>query len=104
MLNSGRIVLPRHDRLFNQIVSLERRVARGGHATIDHPAGQHDDLANAVAGCAREAFSYGGYLTDYRWVNHDDGDEPVEDKDGKVLGTTRGDEHGAALARSGQAG
>jgi hypothetical protein len=32
MLNSGRIVLPKNDRLFNQLVSLERHVARGGHA------------------------------------------------------------------------
>jgi hypothetical protein len=47
MLNSGRIVLPKNDRLFNQLVSLERHVARGGHDVIDHPRDQHDDVANA---------------------------------------------------------
>ena len=48
MLNSGRITLPKNDRLFNQLVSLERHVARGGHDVIDHPRDQHDDLANAA--------------------------------------------------------
>ena len=52
LLNSKRIVLPRHDRLFNQIVSLERRAVRGGHDVVDHPSGQHDDLSNCVAGAA----------------------------------------------------
>ena len=37
LLNSGRITLPKNDRLFNQLVSLERHVARGGHDVIDHP-------------------------------------------------------------------
>jgi len=72
MLNSQKIRLPRHDKLFNQIVSLERRVARSGHESIDHPVGQHDDLANAVAGAAQQAFSYGGFLTDYSWVSGPD--------------------------------
>lgn len=52
LLNSRRIVLPRHDKLFNQIISLERHAVRGGHDTIDHPSGAHDDLANSVAGAA----------------------------------------------------
>jgi hypothetical protein len=38
------------DKLVNQIVALERRVARGGKDSIDHPPNGHDDLANAVAG------------------------------------------------------
>jgi hypothetical protein len=61
LLNSGRIVLPKNDRLFNQLVSLERHVARGGHDVIDHPRDQHDDLANAAMGAAVLAGSYGGY-------------------------------------------
>ena len=65
LLNSRRIVLPRNDRLLNQIVSLERRVARGGHESIDHPVSQHDDLANACAGAALQAFSYGGFSWDF---------------------------------------
>jgi hypothetical protein len=52
LLNSGHIVLPRHDRLIAQIVSLERRVSRAGRDSIDHPPGGHDDVANAVAGVA----------------------------------------------------
>jgi hypothetical protein len=65
LLNSRRIVLPRNDRLLNQIVSLERRVARSGHESIDHPTGQHDDAANACAGAAMAAFSYGGFSWDF---------------------------------------
>ena len=61
LLNSGRIVLPKNDRLFNQLVSLERHVARGGHDVIDHPRDQHDDLANAAMGAAVLAGSFGGY-------------------------------------------
>ena len=52
-LNSGRIMLPRNNRLADQLLSLERTTVRGsGHDRIDHPRGQHDDLANAVAGAA----------------------------------------------------
>jgi hypothetical protein len=66
LLNSKRIVLPKHDRLINQIVGLERKVARGGSDSIDHPAraGCHDDISNAVAGAAFLALSYDGYLYD----------------------------------------
>jgi hypothetical protein len=39
LLNSGRIVLPRHDRLIAQIVGLERRVSRAGRDSIDHAPG-----------------------------------------------------------------
>jgi hypothetical protein len=52
LLNSGRIVLPKSDRLVNQLTGLERRTARSGKDSIDHGPGGHDDLANAVAGAA----------------------------------------------------
>ena len=52
LLNSGRIVLPKSDRLINQLCGLERRTARSGKDSIDHPAGGKDDIANAVAGAA----------------------------------------------------
>ena len=55
LLNAGRIVLPKSDRLVNQICGLERRVARSGKDSIDHSPGSHDDLANAVAGAAEYA-------------------------------------------------
>ena len=61
MLNSGRITLPKNDRLFNQLVSLERHVARGGHDVIDHPRDRHDDLANAAMAVAVLAGTFGGY-------------------------------------------
>jgi hypothetical protein len=49
LLNSGRVHLLDHPKTINQICSLERRTARGGKDSIDHPPGQHDDCANAVA-------------------------------------------------------
>ena len=51
VLNSRRAELLDHPKLFNQLVSLERRTARGGQDKIDHPPGAyHDDLANVCAG------------------------------------------------------
>lgn len=50
LLNSGRAVLPKSERLVNQLCGLERRVARSGKDSIDHGPSGHDDLANAVAG------------------------------------------------------
>ena len=50
LLNSRRVELLDHPRLIAQLCSLERRTARGGRDSIDHPPGQHDDIANAVAG------------------------------------------------------
>jgi hypothetical protein len=49
-LNSGRILLPRNERLTNQLVGLERRTTRAGRDSIDHAPGGHDDIANVVAG------------------------------------------------------
>lgn len=50
MMNSGKIELLNHPRLINQITGLERRTARGGKDSVDHPPGAHDDLANAALG------------------------------------------------------
>jgi hypothetical protein len=52
LLNSGSIVLPKSERLVNQLCGLERRTSRSGKDSIDHGPGGHDDLANAVAGAA----------------------------------------------------
>ena len=49
-LNSKTVKLLDLPRANNQIASLERRTARGGRDTIDHPQRGHDDLANAIAG------------------------------------------------------
>jgi len=50
MLNSKTVELLDHRRLITQLCGLERRTARGGRDSIDHSAGTHDDVINAVAG------------------------------------------------------
>jgi hypothetical protein len=51
-LNARTIRLVDNVRLVNQIAALERRTARGGRDSIDHPPSGKDDVANAVAGVA----------------------------------------------------
>src|SRR6516164_9328074 len=72
LLNSGRITLPRHDRLIAQIVGLERRVSRAGRDSIDHAPGAHDDIANAVSGVVGAIsgvgeFNFEFWLDDHAW-------------------------------------
>jgi hypothetical protein len=50
LLNSRKCQLLDIPRLISQFHGLERRTARGGRDSIDHGPGQHDDIANAVAG------------------------------------------------------
>jgi hypothetical protein len=49
-VNSGRVRLPRNQRMRAQMASLVRHTSRGGRDTIDHPPRAHDDVINAVAG------------------------------------------------------
>jgi hypothetical protein len=49
-LNSGKVALLDHPQITTELLNLERRVARGGQDTIDHPRGMHDDYINAAAG------------------------------------------------------
>ena len=49
-VNAGRVALLDLPVLHAQLVSLERRVARGGRDSIDHGPGGRDDVANAAAG------------------------------------------------------
>lgn len=49
-INSQRIELLDLSALRSQLLSLERRVARGGRDSVDHPPHGHDDIANSVAG------------------------------------------------------
>jgi hypothetical protein len=60
-INSRRIELLDNPRCNNQLVGLERRVARGGKDSIDHAPGAHDDLANVVAGIASGYASRSSY-------------------------------------------
>jgi hypothetical protein len=51
LVNSGKVRLLDHPTLVTQLCQLERKVARSGKDSIDHPPGPfHDDVANAVMG------------------------------------------------------
>lgn len=66
-LNSRKVDLLDNPRLIAQFLDLERRTARGGRDSIDHPPGQHDDLVNATAGLVSAATML-GYDTSLDWV------------------------------------
>ncbi len=65
LVNAGRVELLDDRRLGAQLGGLERRVARGGRDSVDHPPGGRDDRANAAAGAlvlaapARAPFLFG---------------------------------------------
>lgn len=59
MVMSGQCELLDNRRLANQLVNLERKVGRGADL-VDHPPGQHDDVANCAAGALVRALSGGG--------------------------------------------
>jgi hypothetical protein len=65
ILNGGRAELLDHPRLVAQLCALERRTARGGRDSIDHPPGAHDDIANAVAGAIVTASCASGQETPF---------------------------------------
>jgi hypothetical protein len=71
-INSRQIDLLDSDRLVNQLVSLERRTARGGRDSIDHAPGAQDDLANATAGVAAILRAKSAYDTSLSWVGDDE--------------------------------
>jgi hypothetical protein len=49
-VNGRRVELLDHTKLISQLCALERRTARGGRDSIDHPKNQHDDVVNCAAG------------------------------------------------------
>ena len=70
-MNSGKVELLDHPQMIAELLNLERRVARGGRDSIDHPAGLHDDSINAVAGAivlvaGRPRFASAGLFELYR--------------------------------------
>jgi hypothetical protein len=70
-LNSGRIRLLDNPQMVGELLNLERRVARGGHDSIDHPRGLHDDYINAASGAlvlvsGRPRFAGWGVFEFYR--------------------------------------
>jgi hypothetical protein len=76
IINSARCELPDLPRLLNQFTSLERRVGRG-RSSIDHPPGQHDDLANAVAGCVALSVMSPASTYNLAGFGDDDADDPA---------------------------
>jgi hypothetical protein len=50
VLNSGRVSLLDNQRMISQFCGLDRRSGSSGRDTVDHRRGEHDDIANAVAG------------------------------------------------------
>jgi hypothetical protein len=54
IVNARRIELPDVPLLRTQLAALRRRVGRNGREYVDHPDGEHDDIANVVAGVAVE--------------------------------------------------
>src|SRR5439155_25411770 len=49
-INSGLVDLLDNKHLLSQLTALERRTARGGRDSVDHPPNAHDELANAACG------------------------------------------------------
>lgn len=71
-INSRQVDLLEHDRLFNQLLNLERRTARSGKDSIAHPPGSHDDVAAAVAGAVALASVRSKYPgADLKWIDDD---------------------------------
>lgn len=60
LINSGRVELLDHEKMFLQLISLERRTSVTGRDSINHPPGQHDDIINAAAGALVAANEFGG--------------------------------------------
>jgi hypothetical protein len=81
LINSRRVDLLDHPKMISQLCSLERRVARGGRDSIDHPPSGHDDVINAVAGLAAVNGKYGGYSLAPFQADFVDGDATAADRE-----------------------
>ena len=49
LVHSQAVRIPNDPRLLGQLAALQRSPMSGGRERVDHPTGQHDDLANACA-------------------------------------------------------
>ena len=83
LINSARIELLDHGKLIAQLCALERRTARGGKDSIDHPPGGHDDLANALAGLCAINNLHGGYDA-LQMARNFNGTNRTDDPDGNA--------------------
>jgi hypothetical protein len=69
LLNARRIELLDDRKLSAQLCGLERRATRAGRDSIDHAPNGHDDVCNAVAGCASLLAAESPYWRDnMAWV------------------------------------
>jgi hypothetical protein len=70
LINARRIELLDERKLAAQLCSLERRKTRAGRDSIDHAPNGHDDVCNAVAGCASLLAAESHYWRDnMAWVS-----------------------------------
>ena len=70
LINARRIELLDERRLATQLCGLERRATRAGRDSIDHAPNGHDDVCNAVAGCASLLAAESHYWRDnMAWVS-----------------------------------
>ena len=79
---SKEIELLDNERCIVQLSNLERRCRSGGNDIVDHPTGQHDDLANVVAGVVTlvakpQVFAGGGWHINGRVIHNILGDGVV---------------------------
>ena len=68
---SGRAELLDNQRLFSELLSLQRRTRSGRRDRVDHPPRRHDDLVNAGAGVCSLLMvgkSYPGVLGYYKML------------------------------------
>jgi Terminase large subunit, T4likevirus-type, N-terminal len=99
-INSKRIDLLEHPRAFNQLIGLERRSGRGADI-IDHAPGQHDDLANCIAGVASLAIGRGIFDTTWSFVDGVQSTETADDKQREANHQWRQQQYAAYLASYG---
>jgi hypothetical protein len=67
LFTRGEVELPDDRRLLVELAGLERRTARGGRDSVDHPRGGHDDRSNVCCGVLLESYgAMGSVLTQQR--------------------------------------
>jgi hypothetical protein len=69
----GVVSIPDDLRLIRELKALERRTHRSGKDSVSHPAGGHDDAANALCGCLRLAVKPANTATMGFYVGHQAG-------------------------------
>jgi hypothetical protein len=91
LLTSGAVELLDDPRLTRQLLAFERRNTTGGRDAIDHPAGAHDDVANAMAGALllasegrRRGLGFRSDVGEIRIVPADRGLDPPTARDVRI--------------------